>query len=69
MSKHITATGDRVLRAYNRAIEGAKTGSLIKSSVLVGLVEPEALLKSAGSRFQVFLELVRFSDNNQVSAL
>lgn len=59
--KYTTATGNAVLRAYNRAARAvANDRSLSKSEHSAGFIKPKGWLKGEG--YQVFVKVVGFSE-------
>lgn len=61
----LTATGDRVLRAYNRAAKSAThpdNGAVTRISMSAGFIIPAGQPKGPKEGWQVFVTLHRYSD-------
>jgi hypothetical protein len=63
MSKHLTATGDRVLRAYNRVAKRIQEDEqLARSSTSAGFIIPDGQPKGPKTGYQVFVTIVRYDE-------
>lgn len=60
--KYTIATGNAVLRAYNRAVKVAFDDGLLATSQSAGFIMPKGWQKGEG--YQVFVRVVRFSEKH-----
>lgn len=61
--KYLTATGDRVIRAYNSSIRKVqKDKDLISTEVSAGFVIPDGQPKGPKKGFQVFVKVCAYDE-------
>lgn len=60
--KYRVATGNRVLRAYNKAVRNVVQENLLACSIDAGFIMPAKWAKGEG--YQVFVRVVRFSEQH-----
>lgn len=62
MSKHLAATGDRVLRAYAKVAKRIQEDDCTKSSTSAGFIIPVDQPRGPKKGYQVFITLVKYDE-------
>lgn len=62
MSKHLEATGDRVLRAYAKAAKRIQKDDCTKSSTSAGFIIPVGQPRGPKKGYQVFVTIVKYDE-------
>lgn len=57
-----TATGNSLLRAYNRSAKRIKDADLTSAATSAGFIIPDGQKRGQREGFQVFVKLIRYSD-------
>lgn len=57
-----TATGNSVIRAYNRSAKRIKDSSLTSAATSAGFIIPDGQKRGEREGWQVFVKVIRFSE-------